>query len=244
MTASTTAVAASPVAPSSTSVYSTSGFWERLWRTAGLQFVGLFIVAYAVYGYQPHVGASADALFAFYAGERTRILIAAVFSGLAILNLMWFVAALRTALADAGQGGWGAAATASSAAVGTICLLFVTVAAALAYSIAASGNQGVAGALNDVAWAFAVLSAFPRAMLIMSGSFGLWRAGMISNGAFAACVGAVVLTLLGGMMWMGSGFCAPDGGYSRFVSPAIGLVWVVAVSRVLLTRSPATHPSW
>ena len=44
---------------SSTSV--TSGvFWERLWGTAGVQFVGLFVVAYFVYGYQPHVGASAE----------------------------------------------------------------------------------------------------------------------------------------------------------------------------------------
>jgi len=42
-----------------------------------------------------------------------RILIAAVFYGLAVLNLMWFAGALRTTLADAGQDGWGAAATAS-----------------------------------------------------------------------------------------------------------------------------------
>ena len=66
----------------STSVYATRAFWERLWRTAGIQFVVLFIIAYLVYGYQPQVGAPADALAAFYNGNRTRILIAAVFSGL------------------------------------------------------------------------------------------------------------------------------------------------------------------
>jgi hypothetical protein len=59
-----------------------------------------------------------------------QILIAAVFSGLAILNLMWFAAALRTTLADAGQDGWGAVATASSAAVGALFLLLITVVAA------------------------------------------------------------------------------------------------------------------
>ena len=37
---------------SSTGV-NTSVFWERLWRTAGIQSVGLFIVAYIIYGYQP-----------------------------------------------------------------------------------------------------------------------------------------------------------------------------------------------
>jgi len=65
----------------------------------------------------------------------------------------------------------------------------------------------------------------------------LWRAGLISNALFAAGVAAVVLVLLGGTTWLSGGFWAPDGAYSRFVSPIIGLVWVVVVSRVLLTRS-------
>jgi hypothetical protein len=128
-------------ASSSTSAYTTPAFWERLWRTGGLQSIFCFIIAYLVYGHQPQVGASPDALVVFYDGERMRILIAAVFSGLATLNLMWFAAALRTTLADAGQDGWGAAATASSATVGGLFLLLITVVAALAYSSAGSGNQ-------------------------------------------------------------------------------------------------------
>jgi hypothetical protein len=231
------------VRTSSTGV-NTSAFWERLWRTAGIQFVGLFIVAYVVYGYQPQVGASADALVAFYTGERTRILIAAVVSGLAVLNLLWFAAALRATLADAGQDGWGAAATASSAAFGALLLLLITVGASLAYSIADSGNHTLTSGLNDFAWACLVLSSFPRAMLIMAGTFGLWRGGLISNALFAAGVAAVVLVLLGGMTWLSDGFWAPDGAYSRFVSPVIGLVWVVVVSRILLTRSPAARAGW
>ena len=81
-------------------------------------------------------------------------------------------------------------------------------------------------------------------MLIMAGSFGLWRAQLISNTLFAACVAALVLVLLGGTTWLSSGFWAPDGAYSRFLSPIIGLVWVVVVSRVLLRRSPATRAGW
>ena len=81
-------------------------------------------------------------------------------------------------------------------------------------------------------------------MLIMAGSFGLWRAGLISNSLFAAGVAALVLVLLGGTTWMSDGFWAPDGVYSRFVSPVIDLVWVLVVSRVLLTRSPATRAGW
>ena len=89
-----------------------------------------------------------------------------------------------------------------------------------------------------------MFSSFPRAMLIMAGTFGLWRASIISNALFAVGVAAVVLVLLGGMTWMSDGFFAPDGTYSRFVSPIIGLVWIVVVSRVLLSRSPATRAAW
>ena len=238
-------MSASPAAmTSSTSVYKTPVFWERLWRQSGINFVVFFIIAYVIYGYQPQVGASADALVAFYDGDRTRILIAAMFSGMAVLNLLWFAAALRTTLADAGQDGWGAAATASSAAVGGLFFVLVTVSAALAYSIAGSGNQTLTSGLNDFVWALVVLSSFPRAMLIMAGSFGFWRAGLISNSLFAACVAAVVLVLLGGTTWLSGGFWAPDGAYSRFVSPAIGLGWGMVVSGVLLTRSPATRAGW
>ena len=229
---------------SSASVYTAPAFWERLWRTAGIQSVFCFIVAYIVYGHQPQVGASADTLAAFYDGDRMRILIAVVFYGLAVLNLMWFAGALRTTLADAGQDGWGAAATASSAALGAFYLLLIAVVAALAYSIAGSGNHTLTSALNDFVWAGFVLTSFPRAMLIMAGTFGLWRAGQISNALFAAGVAAVVLVLLGGTTWLRGGFWAPDGAYSRFVSPIIGLAWVVVVSRVLLTRSPATRAGW
>jgi len=242
MSASTTTMTSSRSAKSS-SVYATPAFWERLWRTAGIQSVLCFIVAYIVYGHQPQVGASADTLLAFYDGERTRILIAAVFSGLGVLNLMWFAAALRTTLADAGQDGWGAAATAASAALGAFFLL-LTLVAALAYSIAGSGNRLLTSSLSDFVWAGLVLTSFPRAMLVMSGVFGLWRARLISNALFAAGVVAVVLGLLGGTTWLSGGFWAADGAYSRFVWPIIGVAWVVVVSRVLLSQSPAKRSGW
>jgi len=228
---------------SSTSVYTTPGFWERLWRMSGISFLVFSVIAYIIY---PHsqVGASPEALVALYSGDHLRILIAAVVSGMAILNLLWFVSALRTTLADAGQDGWGAAATAASAVLGGFFLLLLTIAAALAYSIAGSGNGALFAGLNELAWAGFVMTSFPRAMLIMAGSFGLWRAKLISSALFTAGVAAVVLVLLGGATWTSGGFWAPFGAYSRFVSPLIGLVWIAVVSRVLLTRTPATRAAW
>jgi hypothetical protein len=87
-----------------------------------------------------------------------------------------------------------------------------------------------------------VILSFPAAMLIMAGTFGLWRAGLISNALFSAGVAAVVLVLLGGTTWAGSGFWAPDGVYSRFITPIIGLAWVAVVSWLLVSRAPSTAP--
>jgi hypothetical protein len=228
----------------SRSLARTSAFWERLWRSAGIQFAAFFIITCVIYGQLPGVHASASTLDGFYNGERTRILIASAFSGLNVLNLMWFAAALRTTLSDAGQDGWGAAATASSAAFGALFFLLITLGAALAYSVAGSANHALTSGIHDLGWALIVLSSFPRAMLIMSAAFGLWRAGLISDALFALGVAAVILGLLGGTTWLSDGIWAPDGVYSRFISPLVGLGWVVVVSQVLLTRSAPTRSGW
>jgi hypothetical protein len=125
-----------------------------------------------------------------------------------------------------------------------VLLLLISVSAALAYSIAGSGNRTLLSGLNDLWWACAVLSSFPRAMLIMAPTFGLWRARLISNAAFAAGVAAVVLGVLGGTTWISGGLWAPDGAYSRLVWPAIGLLWVVVVSGFLLTQRPSARAEW
>jgi len=234
----------SPSTTTAPSTTATPNTWEKLWRGSGVNAVALFIVGYFVFGSLPRIGASADAVAAFYASHHTRILWAAVFFGLGgVLNLMWFAAAIRSTLREAGQGGWGSAATASSAAVGAVFLVLVAVCAALAYSIVGSSNAAFVSGLNNLVWAGVVMSAFPRAMLIMSGSFGLWRAGMISNGLFGAGVAAVVLGVAGGTTWMSSGIWAPDGVYSRLIFPIIGLVWILVVSAVL-KRAPATRGQW
>jgi hypothetical protein len=213
--------------------------WERNWRSAGIVFAVLIIVASVIYGSQPKVGASADKLVSFYDGDRTRILIATVFFCFSFLELLWFGAALASVLRDAGMGGWGAAATASSAAWGAVLFVRMTVRAALAFSIAGSGSQQLTSGLNDLGWVLTVVLAFPTAMFVMSGAFGLWRAGIISKRFFAAGVTAVVLVLLGGTTWAGNGFWAPDGAYA-LVSEVVWLVWIVVLSGFLTMRSPST----
>jgi hypothetical protein len=213
--------------------------WERNWRGSGIFFVVFFIIGWIIYGSQPKVGSSADELVSFYDGDRTRILIAATLLAFNVLNLMWFAVALSSLLRDAGKGGWGTAAAASSAALGAVLFVIFTLNLALAYSIAGSGSNQITSGLNDLSWILTIVASFPGAMLIMSGSFGLWRAGIISSAAFSAGVAAMVLVLLRATTWAGDGFWAPDGAYTRFISTIVALAWIAVVSGFLYMRSPS-----
>ncbi len=217
--------------------------WEKNWRGSGIAAALLFVVGYIVYGMQPKVGAAPNELVSYYDGDSTRILIATVIVGFGILNLVWFAAAIASVLRDAGKGGWGTAASAAGAAAAAVYFVLITLRAGLAYSIAGSGSADVTAGLNDLAWALTALFWFPTAMLIMAGSFGLHRAGLISNRAFGAGVAAMVLVLLATTTWAANGFWAVDGAYARIVPTTVMIVWFVAVSGFLVRRySRASAP--
>src|SRR5262245_29062781 len=97
MTASGSPMTAS-TSVSTGSGFTTGAFWDNLWRKSGINFVAISVVAYLIYPSQPEVGASPDAVAAFYNAERVRILIAAALAGWNVVNIMWFAAALRTVL--------------------------------------------------------------------------------------------------------------------------------------------------
>src|SRR5262249_28750876 len=42
-------------APPASSRYASGAFWERLWGTGGIQFIGCAVIAYAIYGAQPGI---------------------------------------------------------------------------------------------------------------------------------------------------------------------------------------------
>jgi hypothetical protein len=212
--------------------------WDRIWRGSGVVSAVLLIIAFVLYGSQPKLGASAVNLVSFFDGDRTRILIATVFFCLVFLELLWFGAALSSVLRDAGMGGWGAAAIASSAAMAAVLFVRMTVRAALAFSIAGSASPQVTSGFSDLGWVLTVIVSFPAAMFVMSGAFGLQRAGIISKRFFSAGVAAVVLVLLGGTTWASDGFWAPDGAYA-LISQIVLFAWIAVLSGFLAMR-PST----
>jgi hypothetical protein len=213
--------------------------WQRNWRAGGVLFLILIVVSFFIYGKQPKLGASPAELVSFFHGDRNRILVATIIFCFAFLELVWFGAALSSALRDAGLGGWAGAAVASSAAMAALLFLRMAVRAGLAFSIVGTGTMAVASALADFAYVLTVVLFFPTAMFVMSGAFGLWRAQIVSSRFFAVGVAAVILTLLGGTTWAQDGFWSPDGAYST-IAQLVAYLWIAVISGVLYVRSPTT----
>jgi hypothetical protein len=49
----------------------------------------------------------------------------------------------------------------------------------------------------------------------------------------------MVLVLLSATTWASDGIWAPDGAYSDYVPWTVTALWIVGISRVLLSRKPA-----
>jgi hypothetical protein len=70
----------------------------------------------------------------------------------------------------------------------------------------------------------------------MSGTFGLWRAQIISNGTYWMIFPGWVLVVIGATTWASSGFWAPDGAYLQFITPIIFAVLITFFSGLLTMR--------
>jgi hypothetical protein len=214
--------------------------WERYGRATGIVFVVLFIVSYLIYGSQPKIGASTSDITSFYDGDRGKVLTAMIIFGVAIVFLLWFVAAIASALRDVGKAGWGSATIAAGTALGAMFLVLVALNAGLAYSIAGYGDEGVITALSDMCWIIGVTVSFPAALLIGATSLGVWGTRLVPSWFSPIGILAAILILLGGTTWATSGFWAADGAYSQWITPIIAMAWIVVTSGLLYLRAPAT----
>jgi len=212
-------------------------FFEHLWRSGGIQGVAFIVVGAIVAGFGPGL-ASASSVAAFYTANATRLLIATPILALGVLNIIWWAQAIRVSLAEVGLDGWGAAATAASSMMGATLFIAIAVQAIAAYTVGSISGE-LTTVLNALVAGAFVISNLPRAMLVMAPSFGFWRAGYITNTQFVVAVGLVILGVLGATTWIAGTIWAPDAAFSRLVLPALELVWVVAIGRVL-NRVPST----
>jgi hypothetical protein len=215
--------------------------WERWARAAGIGFVVLFIVAFAIYGNPPKVNASGADIVSFFDGHRGRVLTSMIVFGIAFLLLLWFIGATANALREAGEGRVAATTIGMGAVFVGIQAVTGALAGGLALNIAAIGDEGIVRSVNTLISSSEVISSYPLAGLILVSTMGLTRVGVLTGWASWLGLLASGLVLLHGTNWATTGFWSPTGNY-LWVMLIAWLAWTVTTSWSLYSHSTAPAP--
>jgi hypothetical protein len=209
--------------------------WDQLAAAGGIVGVALFIVAFIVFGTPPDVDASGEEIASFFADNRGSVLTAIFLQGLGVLALIWFFAALSTAMREVGEQRLATAGIVSFVVAFAVGSLAAMTYATLAYTVAEDGGAETVRALyslGKVADLFsgllfvgataAVAGATARAKLFPA--WGAWLSGAVG-----------LLIAVSATGWAHDGFWSPDGigviGFFAF------MVWAVVFSALLTLRA-------
>lgn len=206
--------------------------WDRLAAAGGIVGVALFVVAAIIYGQPPDIDASTTSIAQFFQDNRDQVLTAVFLQGLGVLAILWFVAALVTAMRDAGEPRLAAAGFGSFLLAFSIGAVSAMALAGLAFAVADTADPGTVAGMYQLSritdtfssLLFAGLAAAVAATAFRTKLFPAWWAWL---SALVAAVSVVAAT-----GWGQTGFWSPDG--VGFVGFGGFMLWTLVTS-VLLT---------
>jgi hypothetical protein len=210
--------------------------WDRWAPASGILFVVSAVVAYGLCGNLPASDASASEITSYIGSHHGRMLTAAVLIGFGTLFFVWFLASLAAILRKSGEPRLASVAYGAGLVVAGIFMWFAVIFGALAFSIAATGDDGVTKAFYDLQWPLSVLITIPVASLVLATSVAGMRANVLPNWLVWAGTVAAIAFAVGSTTWSeGSGFWSPDGAYSMIIF-FVFLGWTAVVSGLLVAR--------
>jgi Domain of unknown function (DUF4386) len=209
--------------------------WDKLAAAGGIVGVVLFIVAGVLYGSPPGVDDDAQSVANFFSDNRGQVLTAIFLQGLGVLALLWFVAALVTAMRDAGESRLAAAAFGAFLLAFSIGGTAAIARATLAYSIADEGPDVVLP-LYHLTVVFDVFVNILGAGLFLAVGGATLRTGLFARWWGRLSVLAGLLLIVGGTAWARDGFWSPTGGVA-IICFVVFLVWTLVTSILLTMRT-------
>ena len=215
--------------------------WDKLAAAGGIVGVALIVVAGILYGSPPGVDDDATSVAEFFSDNRSQLLGATFIQGLALLAIVWFVAALVTAMRESGED------RLATAAFGSFLFAFgagasaAIMRSALAYGVADEGPDFVLP-LYHVSVVFDLFASLFGAGLFFAVAGATLRTGFLPRwwGWLSAIAG--LWLLVSATAWAREGFWSPTGGVSWLGYIAF-LLWFLVTSILLVRRTggePAT----
>jgi hypothetical protein len=213
---------------------------RRFDAATGIGFAVLAVVALVLPGAPPKADEPAAKIVTFFADHRGKVLAASFLLGLAALLFLWFLGSLRSYLraAEGGEGRLSAAAFGGGVAGIALVLAGVAALNGIAFKLArtAGADPNVARGLFDASSAVIATSAFGFAVFFGAASCSGARSGALPPWAYWSGTVVTVLQVVAGLaLVVDSGFLA-TGGAMGFIAPGTGLLWVVGVSALMMSR--------
>lgn len=214
----------------------------RRWdAAAGIGFAVFAVVALALPGTPPKGDDSTVKIAVFMIHHRKDILIGNFLLGVGAIFFLWFIGTLRSYLRS-GEGGEGRlSAAAFGGGIAGIVLLLAGAAVVNAVSFDLATHPPVAGqlvrAVFDASGALFGMGSLAFAAFFAATACSGARSGALPPWAYwSASVIAVVQVLGGVSLFATSGVFVSGGAFSAFIAPGLALVWIVAVSVVMMNR--------
>lgn len=213
---------------------------RRFDALTGIGFAVLALIGFLLPGTPPKAGDSTAKLGSYFSDHHSDLLTANLLLGLSAVFFLWFLGSLRSYL-RAGEGGEGRlSAAAFGAGVAGIAMLLVGAALfnGLAFTLAdgATPDPSITRAIFDAASGVLAMVGFAFAVLFGAASCSAARSGALPGWLVWSGSVIALLQVLGGLaVVVKTGFFA-TGGAMGFIAPLTGIVWVVAVSVVLMRR--------
>jgi len=213
----------------------------RRWDAAtGIGFSVLAVVALVLPGSPPKADDRILEIATYFTDKRGEILTANLLLGVAAVLFVWFLGSVRSYL-RAGEGGEGRlSAAAFGGGIAGIALLLAGLGLlnGVAFKLADGRlpDPAVTRALFDASSAVLTMVGFAFAVFFAAASCSGARSGALPPWAYWSGSVVALLQLLAGLALVAkSGFFA-TGGAMGFIAPLTGVVWVVAVSVLIMQR--------
>ena len=209
-------------------------------------FVNLLIVQGALAGAPPKADDPTSKITAYFTDHRSRVLASMYVGGLALVFFLWFLGSLRDGLtrAEKGTGRLAAVTFGAGVAIAALSAAMTAVQTTLAFKAAGAGDAAIIRAFFDLSNMLGTFLLFPAVVFLLAASAVMIRTGAIARWlGWAGLVNAVVQIIAAAALFTDSGPLAAGGAFG-FIAFILALLWILAVSSLLVMRygkiAPAT----
>ncbi|HEX8075308.1 MAG TPA: hypothetical protein VF545_10045 [Thermoleophilaceae bacterium] len=212
---------------------------RRFDAATGIGFAILAVVGFLLPGAPPKADDSPADLAAFFSDHDGALLAGSFVLGLSAILFLWFAGSFRSYLraAEGGEGRLSSAAFGGGVAGIALVLAGAGIFNGLAFDVAGSGaDADLVRAFFDAGGAVIALGGFGFAAFFAAASCSGARSGALPPWAYWSGSVTAVLQVLGGIALFAKSGAFAAGGAFTLLPLLAGLLWVAAVSVVLMRR--------